>query len=324
MLEVLGWLPKGASFQFNAVSADGLPGGFHPKIIFWKTAESKHYCVLGSANLSKAAFSANYEANAFSAITKAEFERLAIWLSKLDTVPITPDWIRFKYKEAPLAKLKKSGAAAKPSAHFKFKTGIDYKPRIRKRRRQQAIFESLAKQIRFHIQQCAKGRLSDSRFWDWFWQKWTNRAADWRFQGSGLEITGKHASWRQVCQALNAILTAAPTLRADELDHVVSEHIDQLARTRNPARGAWFSEMLCHFFPDRYPLKNAPVQRWLKQNRYRGTRGLTPGQRYTELARQLRAAVTSHPGGARNLAELDSVIWLQSGKSKSKQKKPVK
>ncbi len=73
MLEVLRWTPKGASFLINAVSQSGPPGGFHPKIIFWKAASGKHYCVLGSANLSKAAFHHNYEANAFSLITKKEF-----------------------------------------------------------------------------------------------------------------------------------------------------------------------------------------------------------------------------------------------------------
>jgi hypothetical protein len=104
--------------------------------------------------------------------------------------------------------------------------------------------------------------------------------------------------------------------REDELDHVVSEQIDRLEKSHNPARGAWFSEMLCHFLPDRYPLKNGPVQRWLKEIHYRGTRGLTPGQRYVELAGQLRAAVVSNPGGARNLAELDTVIWLQTAKPK--------
>ncbi|HEY1580525.1 MAG TPA: hypothetical protein VGF82_25975 [Terracidiphilus sp.] len=322
MLEVLRWLPRGASFLFSAVSPNGLPGGFHPKIVFWKTTAGKFYCVLGSANLSKAAFHNNYEANAFFPITKKEFEMLASWLAKVQTVPITPDWIRHKYKEAPVAKLKKLGGPNKISANFKFKTGLDYTKRIQKRRQQQFVFNKLANDIRSHLQRCADGNLSNGQFWVWFWQTWASKAKNWRFQGSGLEITGKHASWRQACQALTAILNAAPSTRADELDHVVSEQLDRLAKSRNPARGAWFSEMLCHFFPDRYPLKNGPVQRWLMQNHYRGTKGLTQGQRYTELARQLRAAVASRPAGARNLAELDTVIWAQASRTKSASKKP--
>lgn len=319
MLGVLRWLPKSGSFLFNAVLSGGLPGGFHPKIIFWKTSASKHFCVVGSANLSKAAFQDNYEANAFMPITKAEFEQLRMWLSRVQSVPITKDWIQHKYTEAPLAKLKKSGAPNQVSAHFsfKFKPGINYGRLIQARRQRQVAFEKVEQSVRRKIVDCAHGKLSNKHFWKWFWTAWQS----WRFQGKGLEMTCKGALWREACQALDAILKAPLTTR----DQVVSQEIDKLAKSQNPARSAWFSEMLCHFFPGRqdgYPLKNAPVRDFLKKNQYRGTPGLTPGQRYAELSRQLRAAVAAKPKGASNLAELDTVIWAQSKNSKRKLAKP--
>lgn len=58
-------------------------------------------------------------------------------------------------------------------------------------------------------------------------------------------MTCKNAPWRQACQALLVILKAPGSTR----DQVVSQQIDRLAKSRNPVRSAWFSEMLCHFFP---------------------------------------------------------------------------
>jgi len=43
------------------------------------------------------------------------------------------------------------------------------------------------------------------------------------------------------------------------LDNVVRKEIDRLADADNPNRGAWLSEMLCHYFPSRYPVVNKPV-----------------------------------------------------------------
>lgn len=52
-------------------------------------------------------------------------------------------------------------------------------------------------------------------------------------------------------------------------------------------------EMLCHFFPgaqDGYPLKNAPVPHFLKKTVVLPL--LTPGQRYADLVRRLRARLS--------------------------------
>ena len=94
------------------------------------------------------------------------------------------------------------------------------------------------------------------------------------------------------------------------LDRIVRQEIDMLSRAGNPVRGAWMSEMLCHYMPDRYPLLNQPVNDWLKLKRWRAQRGSSEGSAYIELARKLREVVRQNEDGPRNLAELDAVIWL--------------
>jgi len=316
MHDVLKWKPRGSSFLFKAVSGNGLLGGFHPKLVFWKTATGKCGCVLGSANLSKAGFTSNYEANAFLQISTDQFEELASWLSKAPSVRITKDWIDHHYKEAKVA-FRKSGAAANLPGTIKFKSGPKYFKLVKKRRSRQATFKTLETNIRWHVRRCAKGEISNSDFWNWFWQLWGPKSTKkWKLQGKGAEISGKRADWQEACDALNAVLSAAQSSRIDELDDIVVEQLDGLSKSSNPVRKAWFSEMLCHFFPDLYPVENGPVRRWLKKIRWRGTPGLSWGNRYVELAGQLRNVVASKPAGARNLAELDTIIWAHAPKLK--------
>jgi hypothetical protein len=107
------------------------------------------------------------------------------------------------------------------------------------------------------------------------------------------------------------VLEASKNTTKAELDRVVAAEIDELKNASNPCRGAWLSEMLCHYFPELYPINNAPVRTWLRENKWRtNRRDATEGQKYTDLARQLRFVVSKHrPAGAHNLAELDAAIW---------------
>ena len=89
-------VPKGVS-SFFAADTDA---GFHPKIVAWKTTSGKHYCIVGSSNLSRAGLSANYEANVFSPISARDFDRLCTWIDSMDVIPITKEWITDHYKEA--------------------------------------------------------------------------------------------------------------------------------------------------------------------------------------------------------------------------------
>lgn len=326
MLDVLKWIPKGRSFLFKAVSGNGFQGGFHPKLIFWKTAAGKFRCIVGSANLSKAGFSSNYEANVVVDISGKQFEELASWLLNAPSVRITKDWINHHYKERKLGPFVKKVAPIKPDlpTTIKFKTGPWYSNLVRERRSRQAVFKTLEPQIRSKVRACANGRVPKLDFWNWFWGVWGAKTAKkWRFQGKGVQISGKRANWPEACKALITILDAAPSSRTDELDQVVTEQLEKLSKSHNAVRKAWFSEMLCHFFPDLYPVENDPVRLWLKKIRWKGTPGLTWGNRYVELADQLREVVEAKkPAGARNLAELDTVIWAQSHKPKGKVAKP--
>jgi hypothetical protein len=105
MLGVLKWIPKSTPFSFfGAVPPQ--KGGFHPKMIAWKEFSGKHYCMIGSSNLSRAAFSDNFEANVLTPISSTEFARICKWVDSFSEgsspVPISPDWIKHHYKEAKL------------------------------------------------------------------------------------------------------------------------------------------------------------------------------------------------------------------------------
>jgi hypothetical protein len=78
----LAWMPKHGSCQLLAAPRMA-SGGFHPKVVAWRTKTGRHYVLLGSSNLSKAAFGKNYEANAFGSISASQFKAITKWLESL-------------------------------------------------------------------------------------------------------------------------------------------------------------------------------------------------------------------------------------------------
>jgi hypothetical protein len=131
-----------------------------------------------------------------------------------------------------------------------------------------------------------------------------------RFQGRGFEILGKHSDWKDVCASLSTILARGSTLSVGVLDNLVRKEIDRLGSADNPNRGAWLSEMLCHFFPEKYPILNKPVKIWVQHNKYKGPSNASEGAKYIDLAVKLRNALKSNTANsAKNLAELDHAIW---------------
>jgi hypothetical protein len=309
MRSVLRWMPKHGSCVFLAAPRI-VGGGFHPKVMAWRSKDKKCYALIGSSNLSKAAFAGNYEANIFCAISTEEFHAIEKWLEPLiaQSIPVTEDWVESHYKEAALKN--RMGRFVPPLVKLALPKGPDYARAVQKRRKQQAAFSEIGDRISAAAELCAKRKISDSEFWTRFWNIWSHHAS--RFQGSGIQFTGKSANWGQACRALIKIRQAARSgVSQYALDAIVSTEIDRLVKLQNPARGAWLSEMLCHYFPDSYPILNSPVTKWLKWNKWRGRKGSSQGQRYTELAKKLRHVVAAHhPAGARNLAELDHALWL--------------
>jgi len=189
-------------------------------------------------------------------------------------------------------------------------TGNKCAEAVRKRRRRQDAFLEIELEFVGLLAHCALGTMSQYKFWDAFWELYGNRdKPSWRLQGRGFEITAKHAKWRQACRVLLEIIDAGRRLPENQLDRLVASEIDRLAKARNSVRGAWLTEMLCHFFPERYPIVNGPVQKWWSLNKFPFRRGATEGQRYSELAKKLRWVLRKYrPCGAKDLAELDAAI----------------
>ena len=93
--------------------------------------------------------------------------------------------------------------------------------------------------------------------------------------------------------------------------------IDSLAEDGMTARGAFLSEMLCLRFPGEFPVLNKPVKDYLTDVKLRAPRGASEGVRFLYLAKTLRKSLQLNPNHpAKNLAELDTVIWLEYGKKK--------
>ena len=134
---VLSWLPKEMKSDFLA--ADKI-SGFHPKLVLWKTRTGECHLVLGSSNLTQAAFSTNYEANAFLTIPEGQYEEIKDWVYsiRLQCSPISEDWLE-GYKEAD-----KTGQAheGKKSAviTLSLPSGEDINKAIKHRKAQQKTF----------------------------------------------------------------------------------------------------------------------------------------------------------------------------------------
>jgi len=183
MLNVLRWIPRNISFTFLAVQSQS--GGFHAKIVAWKAHSGKYYCMIGSSNLSKAAFSNNCEANVMTEISSRDFARLSAWLDSVSTEssPISKDWIKHHYTEAKVAhkgkKAEKNAFQIKPSD---LPHGAACARAVRDNRRKQASFHEIAKPIRAAAVRCTRGKISRSQFWQTFWKLWGAHKS--RLQGS--------------------------------------------------------------------------------------------------------------------------------------------
>jgi len=185
-----------------------------------------------------------------------------------------------------------------------------YKADIVERQHQQASFQEISEALRKLIVDCANGLINGTDFYEKMKDLWYNHAS--RFQGKGFERTGKAADWGEVCGSLARILDCDGS-NIDLIDKIVSSEKDFLQENWNPVRRAWLSEMLCHFYPDLYPLLNRPIDIWLKNKGWRVDKDVSEGDQYVNLARSLRVLVSRHLDIVKNLAELDIVLRYDSG-----------
>ncbi len=305
--DVLAWLPKDKKSDF-LVAAE--IEGFHPKLMAWVDAAGKRFVLLGSSNLTRAAFVKNYEANCRVEVPKKEFGQIRDWVYEIRTqsIPVSEGWLN-KYSEAkpPPRQPKGNDYEPDPSADFKLPRTKNIEDEINARQLQVKQFRKIKRAMRDLIFACADGKIRSTSFYKRMMELWGNHPS--RFQWKGFERKGKSANWRETCRALKSILEKPSSTSLYALDNEVKWQIDKLHQAGNPTRGSWFSEMLCQFFPDRYPVLNNPVKAWLHHIDHHSPRGASEGAKYVDLAQKLRIAVRknkNHP--AKNMADADRAI----------------
>ena len=290
--------------------------GFHPKAVFWKESNGECFAIVGSSNLTQAAFETNYEANVFANISSSEYLAAKQWIRSIETraIPVSEDWLN-QYKEsAPIngggGKRRGEKTRIEPLVPLRLPKPAGTKRRIEVRRRQLEAYKEQQDGLIDLFRRCAAGQISSNQFYEELPSYWSYQIDD-RLQGAGWERQGKDSDFRALSISYLRILDAPD----EERDDVVEEEIDSLHHNGVVTRKAFLSEMLCLQFPHEYPVLNKPVQDYLRAVKYRGSRGASEGSRYVDLARKLRASLIQNPDHpAKTLAELDTVIWLKYGK----------
>ncbi|PNE12584.1 MAG: hypothetical protein CR217_02510 [Beijerinckiaceae bacterium] len=90
--KVMGWLPSKRKCQFMA--ADRIDG-FHPKAVFWKENTGRSFAIIGSSNLTRAAFETNYEAIVYCPLSAADYAIAKQWVKKIEaqSLVVSEDWL---------------------------------------------------------------------------------------------------------------------------------------------------------------------------------------------------------------------------------------
>jgi hypothetical protein len=285
--------------------------GFHPKAVFWREKNGKSYAIIGSSNLSIAAFDTNYEANIALPISAADFDRARVWVDKIAalSVPVSPDWLA-SYRES----VARGGGRGRSTSKIGTPEVLPIrlpKPKgsaaaVRVRREALKEYRQNRKGLIDLFRKCAAGKISGSSFYARLPEHWGGSVGG-RIQGKGWERLGSQSDFKMLALSYVTILESSASKR----DDVVVSEIDKLTRSKISTRKAFLSEMLCLEFPDRYPVLNQPVKRYLSDVKFRGAPGMSEGARYLDLALRLRLSLAQNPNHpAKNLAELDAVIWL--------------
>jgi hypothetical protein len=108
-----------------------------------------------------------------------------------------------------------------------------------------------------------------------------------------------------LCTSYLNIVQAVTEDRDDAVVHEIDHSRIKSVFTR------FLSELLCLTFPAEYPILNDPVKNFIKVTKLKHSRGASEGQRHVYLAENFRRIVLQNPKHpAKNLAELDTVIWL--------------
>lgn len=310
--KVIKWLPASRKQQFMV--ADDIQG-FHPKAMFWLDSNGKAFSLIGSSNLTKAAFEKNYEANAFSEITTEEYLKAKLWIKQIEqkSVIVSEDWID-SYRESVAPVLvnaaKKTPIPNGATIPLTLPEPPNTAELLAARRQQMARYKKTKASIVALFRKCSSGAINSEEFFGLLPSVWDMSLGN-RLQGKGFERRGKAADFKALTTSFLQILDGPSA----ERDDIVAFEIDSLAEAGNPARRAFLSEMLCLAFPMDYPVLNQPVSDYIKNMKFRGPRGATEGGRYIDLAKKLRSFLFQNPKySAKSIAELDTLIWQVYGK----------
>lgn len=305
--ELSRWLPANRKTEFLVATQIM---GFHPKAVFWKDKKSKHHCLIGSSNLTRAAFEKNYEANAYSEISSVEYAKARSWLAGIEklSIPVSPNWLAAYHEAEQRPSTKRAADGAGDS--FPLPTPSSLAKLLRDRRNQLEIYNTHKTRLIKLFRDCASRAISSASFFNQLPAHWSMEIGN-RLQGEGFERRGKAGDFQSLSSSFLRILDASP----DERDSIVVREINLLAKLKVPTRGAFLSEMLCLAFPNDYPVLNKPVRAYLKVVKFRAPRGSGEGGHYVDLAKRLRTSLLANPKyPAKSIAELDTVIWKTYGK----------
>lgn len=325
--KVINWLPKARRAQFLVAE---LFDGFHPKAMFWREPDGSFHALVGSSNLSKAAFATNHEVNGYSKLSGDTFASARAWVLEIrkSCVILNQSWLD-GYREA--VQRRKPGTSNKRSQQAPNRVfNLRLPPRnaislqgswLDFRRSQMLVFEQNKKELQTHFKTASRARQwPDERNEAFYYE--LRRLWDFgdgsRFQANGWERQGKNSDFRELSRSLIRVIEAD----AQDRDEVVMTEIDRLTTLKVSTRKSVFTEMLCQFFPDAYHLDNEPVSAWLRATGCKSPHGASAGYKYLEAAYLLRAALSNArnaKGGypVENLGVLDSVIWHEMWRSRA-------
>jgi len=275
--------------------------------MFWKDHNDKRHILVGSSNLTEAAFKTNFEANLYSEISSVIYERAVQWFRNVlgKSRPLDENWLT-NYKEAQLTgKQSRNGdEIPKPlseSDDFIAPGNLQEisQDQLNSRRDTIVAFDSNRQHLTKLFSTGAEGPLTNRQIYEGFMGIWGRRL----IQGPQWTMKGKESNWRRFARGIMKILQAKEL----ERDNVVKSVIDEFAERALPTRKSLLTELLCMYYPKHYPIINKPVQLWIKENKYGSPHGSSEGAKYLDMAVKMRSTL-AHSGVA-NLIELDLLIW---------------
>jgi HKD family nuclease len=330
VLSALRWLPERFRGRMRAFNQKGV--NFHPKAVLWRETNGRSYLLVGSSNLTRAAFESNVEANVTIELSSEEFDSTYAWFNQIvdESLLVNSAWLK-KYVEAP--KRGSRGGKGKRSTDDDdieapiFDLSLEltskrdrqlFERQLLARRAQRAYFDAhskkpLLKAIRAAAAKKKWVERDNLAFYDDLQRLWAGNDKT-RLGGLQWVMRGKHTNHQELARSLLAVLDAG----AVERDDIVARERDRLHAQGVSTRAAVFTELLCHLFPTRYPILDDPVRRWRSHVGFDRGVGGTEGERYIRLAEAMRAALNDagpRDLGLKTLAELDTLIWLKFKKS---------